>query len=61
MYADDLLMFTMADNIETASSRLQRGISKVDKRLRDQGFQLSTDKSVYMMFLRKRVSVLPPL
>ena len=55
------LLFTLADNIELETSRLHRGIMKVDKWLRDQGFQLDTGKSVYIIITRKRVSILPPL
>ena len=49
------------DDLSIAASRLQHGITKVDKWLREQGFQLSSDKSVFMMFTRKKVSILPSL
>ena len=46
MYADYLSIITLADIIELETSRLQCGITKLDKWLRYQGFQLITDKSV---------------
>ena len=61
MYADDLSLFTLAGDINLAASRLQRSITKINNWLCEQGFLLSVEKSVYMMFTRKRVTIPPPL
>ena len=52
MYTDDLSLFTLADDINLADSRLQHSITNISKWLSEQ--ELSTDKFVYMIFTTKK-------
>ena len=45
--------------VDTAS-RLQCSITNIKKLISERGFQLSADKSIYVIFIRKSVKV-PPL
>ena len=60
MYTDDLSLFTLADDINLADFRLQHSITKINNWSSEQGFQLSADKSIYMMFTIQKVSIPPP-
>ena len=60
LYADDLSMFVVEDNLEEANRKLQLAINTTTNWLNRQGFNLSAEKSVCMMFTRKKLTQ-PPI
>ena len=60
MFADDLSLFSVADDIETATIRLQNAINTYNKWLKDIGLLLNPLKTKLMLFTRKKISN-PPI
>ena len=53
LYADDLSMFVIEDNLDDANRKLSLAINETKKLLNKEGFTFSAEKSVFMLFIRK--------
>ena len=60
MYADDVSLFVLSNDMDSALCRLQKAIDKYSNWLTDIGFSLNPLKSKYMIFTRKKITV-PPI
>ena len=59
MYADDLSVYAMSSTLETAQRNLQKALNAIYKSLENIGLKINPEKTVLMLFTRKKIS-LPP-
>ena len=59
LYADDLSLFVVESSIDIAVAKIQRAINAVNSWLISIGLKISHQKSNFMVFTRKRLTVVP--
>ena len=59
MYADDLSIFSMSTSYEIAQRNIQNALNRINDFLKSIGLKINPNKSVLMLFSRKKISTPP--